>query len=93
MLRHTFMTPQGRPAGWAPCGWLQLSVTLSPLRTARKSCTGRAKREDEGITPPGMPHQAGTVQNTAAQNINFMRAFSIMSKEMRAKRPQYCHTA
>src|SRR5581483_855665 len=76
MLRHTFVTPKAPGVGCPSVisrGWLHVSVTLSPLRMARRSRTGCASRECADVTPPAMPHQASAEQTTKMNSITLMR--------------------
>src|SRR5215469_3614984 len=65
-LRQTFVTP-----GWRIfCLSVvskdsdQVRKTLSPLRTARRSLTGRASSSDGGMGGPGLPQPAATPEAT-----------------------------
>src|SRR6266849_11133487 len=71
-LRHILVAPRGRAPAAIWRGWLQVSVTLSPLRTARRSriaCDGWVGGRPPR-TPPGTPAEANMAE-TSNNNIVF----------------------
>src|SRR5579872_5407005 len=70
MLRHIFVTPERS----APDGWLHVSVILSPLRVARKSCTGVERCAGccaSGMLPEANADQANARQKTSTNELLF----------------------
>ena len=73
MLRHILVAPRGRAPAAIWRGWLQASVTLSPLRTARRSritCEGWVDGRPP-LPPPGMPAEASMAEKSNNIVFNF----------------------